>query len=118
MDPATGVPFRRNINFLHQVEPETVSLEQYTEVTNRELAGVTDYKQSSLIATNLSGQPAMRIIYSGVLPGTTSALEVMSEWTVIHGRPWLVTHTSDPSRFQGDLPAAEQLFASIRLPTG
>lgn len=116
LDPATGVPFRRNINILHQIEPRSVTLSEYTAVTKQELQSISDFVQTSLGPVALSGQPGMRIVYSATLPGLSSRLEVLSEWTVIGGKPWLVTYTSDPSRFEQLAASAQRLIDSIRLP--
>lgn len=117
IDPASGVPFRRNINVLHQVEPQAVTLSQYSDVTEQELQGIRDFVQSSLGPVTLSGHPAMRTVYSGTLPGTSEKLEVLSEWTIIGGKPWLVTYTSDPSRFKEPLASVQRLIDSIQFPS-
>ena len=114
IDPSTGVPFQRNINILHQVEK--VTLAQYTAVTKQELAGISDFAQTSLGPVTFAGRPGMRIVYSATLPGAPLKLEILSEWTVIGGSPWLVTYTSDPARFQATLASTQRLIDSITLP--
>ena len=114
IDPSTGVPFRRNVNILHQVE--TVTLDEYTTVTKRELAGISDFTQTSLGPVTFAGRPGMRIVYSATLPGAPLRLEILSEWTIVAGSPWLVTYTSDPARFQAGLASAQRLIDSIMLP--
>jgi hypothetical protein len=110
------VPFRRNINILHQIEPKPLTLSQYTAVTKQELQGASDFVQTSLSPVALSGHPGMRIVYSETLPGLSSRLEFLSEWTVIGGKPWLVTYTSDPSRFEQLAASVQRVIDSITLP--
>jgi hypothetical protein len=113
-----GVAFRRNITVLHQTEPGPVTLGTYTAASERELAALDDFHQIALTATTLSGYAAVRDVFSARFTQTRSVLRLLSEWTVIDGRPWLVTYTSQQSNYEGALASVERLIASMTLPAG
>lgn len=117
IDPASGVPFRRNINILHQQQAQPVTMSQYTDVTKQEFNQIADFTETSSAQVTLSGHAGLRVLWRGELPGMSTPLSFLSEWIVVSGRPWLVTYTADPGRFADALPQAERLIDSLALPS-
>jgi len=101
---------------LHQQEAGPVTLSQYTEVTEQEDRGLTDFTESSLGPVTLSGVAGMRLVYTAQLAGIPSPLSFLQEWIVAGGQPWLVTYTSDPARFHQALADVQRLMDSITFP--
>ncbi len=116
MDPATGVPFRRNVNILVQTPSSPVTLDALTAINLKEVEGFQGYSKTSAGPTTLSGAPAHRLSYRATLEGTE--LRFLAVWTVVKNKVYTVTYTSDPDRFIAGMGDAERLISSIRLPAG
>ena len=116
IDPATGVPFRRNINIELQRAAQPLTMAEFKTITLDQFKNIHDYRESTEGPTTLSGLAAYRIVWQGSLPGAQT-LRFLSEWTVVRGQAWLVTYTSDPGRFDAALGNVDRLIESIRLPS-
>ena len=116
IDPATGVPFRRNINIELQRAAQPLTMAEFKTITLDQFKNIHDYRESTEGPTTLSGLAAYRIVWQGSLPGAQT-LRFLSEWTVVRGQAWLVTYTSDPGRFDAALGNVNRLIESIRLPS-
>jgi len=84
------------------------------------------YANLSVIAkenTTLSGIPAFRLVYTGVLPvqytvggkPTPQGLKVNQVWTVKNGRVFSVTYKALKGDYNKYLPQAEQIMKTFRL---
>ncbi len=114
LDPPAGVPFRRNVNIMSQTGQRPLTLDEYTEIS---LKQINDIKGSSIgesRPTTLSGSPAYRLAYRGDLGA--GDLRFLAVWTVRSGKVWLVTFASDPARYNASLPEVERLLTTIQLP--
>jgi len=114
MDPATGVPFRRNVNIAQQTR-NPVTLEEITDLNLQEVQQLKGFSRTSGGATTLSGTPAYRLSYRATLEG--DEMRFLSVWTVRDKKVWTVTYTSDPDRFIAGMGDVERLLVSIRLPS-
>lgn len=115
MDPATGVPFRRNVNIAQQTRNVPVTLEEITDLNLQEVQQLEGFSRITGGATTLSGTPAHRLSYRATLEG--QEMRFLSVWTVRDNKVWTVTYTSDPDRFIAGMGDVERLLASIKLPS-
>ena len=114
IDPASGVPFRRNINLLAQVsEGQPITAANYLQ-TNLAEINQDHGTVSQRGPLSFDGTPGYRLLWAASISGV--AYEFLSQWTIRHGEAWLVTYTSDPSRFASALPMVERLVAGLKLP--
>ena len=114
LDPVTGVPFRRNVNILVQSGPRPLTLDEYTQLSLKQIADIRGVTTGESRSTTLSGSPAHRLAYRGDLG--SGDLRFLAVWTVRSGKAWLVTFTSDPARYNSSLPEIERLLTTIQLP--
>lgn len=114
LDAATGVPFRRNINILSQSGPRPLTLDDYTQISLKQINDIPGTTIGESRATTLSGSPAHRLAYRGDLGA--GDLRFLAVWTVRNGKAWLVTFASDPARYNASLPEVERLLTTIQLP--
>ena len=114
LDPATGVPFRRNVNILVQSGPRPLTLDEYTQLSLKQIGDIRGVTTGESRSTTLSGSPAHRLAYRGDLG--SGDLRFLAVWTVRSGKAWLVTFTSDPARYNASLPEIERLLTTIQLP--
>ncbi|MGO9911188.1 MAG: hypothetical protein ACLPQS_08530 [Acidimicrobiales bacterium] len=118
IDPASGVPFRRNVNLILQSSSTPITAASYLQ-TN--LAQISQDKGtiSQQNAVSFDGTPGYRVIWAATTTsgGTTYDLEFLSEWTIRHGEAWLFTYTADHARFASALTMVESLLASLKLPS-
>jgi hypothetical protein len=114
VDPARGIPFRRNINLLLQAsanQPFTAA--GYLQTNLLEIR--QDHGEiNERLAVTFDGTPGYRVIWAATISG--APYEFLSQWTIRHGEAWLFTYTADPARFESALPLVERLLASLKLP--
>ena len=114
IDPASGVPFRRNINLQLQAsakQPFTAAA--YLQLDLEQIH--QDHgKINQQLAVAFDGTPGYRVVWTATVSG--APYEFLSQWTIRHGEAWLFTYTADPSRFGSALPMVERLLASLKLP--
>jgi hypothetical protein len=113
VDPAGGTPFRRNVTIILQPD-RPFELDEYTELSLKEISSIEGSAVTDSRATTLSGLPAHRIDYRAELEGAEYRFLVV--WTIRGDNAWLVTYTSDPARYAAGLPGVERLLTTIRLP--
>ena len=113
IDPARGVPFRRNVTITRESAEQPITLDEYTEFTLQEIADLGGTVGESR-PTTLSGAPAYRVSYRAELDG--DEYRALAVWTIRDGEVWLVTYTSDLARYNPGLPEIETLLTSIELP--
>ena len=113
IDPASGVPFRRNVNIIQQAPDEPLTLDQYTRISLQQIRDAKGTIQQEG-PTTLSGSPAHKISYRADLG--SGDLRFLAVWTIRSGKAWLVTYTADPARFDQALPEVERMLTTIRLP--
>ena len=114
IDPP-GVLSRRNILVEEQHKPYAVTFDQFTDETMGGYSQIPNFEEVTAHSVTLSGKPGMLEIWHGDLPGK-GTFEFAQKWTVINGKAWVATYTSDPPRFASALPQAERLINSLRLP--
>jgi|GEM_PF-5198879 len=114
IDPPGEGPFRRNINILQQSGPAPFTLDEYTDLSLKQIAGVPGSTTGESRPTKLSGSPAYRLAYRGDLGN--GDLRFLAVWTIRSGKAWLVTYTADPARYNPGLPDVERLLSTIELP--
>jgi hypothetical protein len=113
MDPAGFI--RRSISISHPRQRQSVSLAQFSFATKLLLKRTAGFKESGSGQVTLSGQPGQQETYTETV--SNESLEILAEWTVIGGQPWLVTYTSDEPRFGSGLSQARHLINSLSLPS-
>jgi hypothetical protein len=113
MDP-TGF-LRRKIDVSHPRQRQSVSLAQFSFATKLVLTHTAGFKESGSGQVTLSGQPGQQETYTETV--NNDSLEILAEWTVIGGQPWLVTYTSEEPRFGSGLSQARHLINSLSLPS-
>lgn len=118
IDPASGTPFRRNVNLVLQSSATPLTAASYLQ-TNLEQISQDNGTISQQNGVTFSGAPGYRVIWSATETesGTSYDLEFLSQWTLSHGDAWLLTYTADQARFGAALPMVESLVASLKLPT-
>ena len=114
LDPAAGVPFRRNVNIMFQSGPHPLTLDEYTQISLKQITDIKGTTIGESRTTTLSGSPAYRLSYRGDLGA--GDLRFLAVWTVRSGKAWLVTFASDPARYNASLPEIERLLTTIQLP--
>ena len=114
LDPATGVPFRRNVNIMSQSGPRPLTLDEYTQISLKQINDIEGTTIGESRPTTLSGSPAYRLAYRGDLGA--GDLRFLAVWTIRSGKAWLVTFASDPARYNASLPEIERLLTTIQLP--
>jgi hypothetical protein len=114
LDPPSGVPFRRNVNILVQSGARPLTLDEYTQISLRQINDIEGATIGESRPTTLSGSPAYRLAYRGDLG--SGDLRFLAVWTVRSGKAWLVTFASDPGRYNASLPEIERLLTTIQLP--
>lgn len=115
IDPPTGVQFPRSVNVLVQTSPSRITLDEYTDLSTRQIRALPGSAISESRPTTLSGQPAHRITYRANFDGQER--RVLSVWTIRGGnKAWLVTYTADPARFDATLPEIERLLGTVQVP--
>ena len=113
IDPAGGVPFRRNINLVLQAGSAPFTAAGYLETNLAEIS--QDHGTvSQQHAVSFDGTSGYRVVWAAKVNG--SPYEFLSQWTLRHGKAWLFTYTSDPQRFGSALPTVKSLLASLKLP--
>jgi hypothetical protein len=114
MDPPSGVPFRRNVNIMRQAGNPSMTLEEYTDLSLRQLEDIEGSSRSEVRSIRLSGTPAQRVEYRADLG--SGDLRFLAAWTMRDGDAWLVTYSSDPQRFEAGKTDVERVLRSLRLP--
>jgi hypothetical protein len=114
LDPPTGVPFRRNVNIMSQSGPRPLTLDEYTQISLKQINDIRGSSIGESRPTTLSGSPAYRLAYRGDLG--SGDLRFLAVWTIRSGKAWLVTFASDPARYNASLPEVERLLTTIELP--
>ena len=114
IDPASGVPFRRNINLQLQASAKQAFTAAGYLQLDLERIHQDRGKIDQQLAVAFDGTPGYRVIWTAMVSG--APYEFLSQWTIRHGEAWLFTYTADPSRFGSVLPMVERLLASLKLP--
>jgi serine/threonine-protein kinase len=111
----TSDDFRENVNVLVQALPDKVSLDDYTKLSLDQAPKlITGFDLLDQGSTILAGTPAHQVHYRGAQG--TFRLEWKQVWTVRNGRAFVLTYTAERERYEADLPTAEAVFATFRLP--
>jgi len=92
----------------------------YSDVITRSYANLSVITKEN---TTLSGTPAFRLVYTGVIPVQYTVggkpkpqeLKVNTIWTVKNGRIFSVTYKALPSDYNKYLPQAEQIMKTFRI---
>ncbi|MFZ0171656.1 MAG: hypothetical protein WAL04_08245 [Acidimicrobiales bacterium] len=118
IDPAKGVPFRRNVNLQLQSSSTPLTAAGYLQTTLSQISGDKG-TISQQGAVTFDGTAGYRVVWAATVTsnGTSYNLEFLSQWTIRNGDAWLFTYTADSARYASALPMVESLLASLQLPT-
>jgi len=115
IDPPEDAPMRRNINVMRQTGDGPLTLDDYTQLSLQQIRDIPGSTISESKPTTLAGSPAYRIAYRADLG--SGDFRFLAVWTIRGGEAWLVTYTSDPSRYSEALPEVERVLSTIELST-
>ncbi|HYT79627.1 MAG TPA: hypothetical protein VEQ37_10305 [Actinomycetota bacterium] len=105
--------FRENV--IVQTLPDKMTLDEYTKLSLDQapklITGLDLLDQGSTI---LAPSPARHVHYRG--QQGVFRLEIRQVWTVQDENAFVLTYSAEREQYAADLPTAEAMFASFRLP--
>jgi len=107
--------FRESVNVLVQTLPDKMTLDEYTKLSLDQASKlITGFDLLDQGSTTVAGSPARQMHYRG--QQGVFRLEIKQVWMVQDGKAFVLTYTAEREQYTADLPTAEAMFASFRLP--
>jgi len=109
-----SVPARLSISVMNY--QQNVSLKDFTNLTLTSLNRTGQFKVISSDPTTLAGRPGYQIILS-TLPNMENPLDfgLMQSWTAVGTKIYLLSYSTESSKFATYLTTVEQMLKSLRI---
>lgn len=114
-----SIPARLSISVMNY--QQNVSLKDFTNLTLTSLNSTGQFKVISSDPTTLAGRPGYQIILS-TLPnmgnpnmGNSPDFGLMQSWTAVGTKVYLLSYSTESSKFATYLPTVEQMLKSLRI---